>query len=265
MKTLTILATVILLVMSFAVTQAFEGAEIKTVTTDRDEEKPGCPTTKITDNALCFRCHVVKKEEDKAKWGLKEIDPNEQYVYPIFSGFYFSLDENGKRVANLLLREIDSEQIEKTFKYLAWHPEIKHINIELHNPGGSMLDMWRIVGLMDSWKTEGKTISTKCNGFAASAAFVLFVNGTPGMRLVHPNAFLMWHEVMSFKMFALTTPSSSEDEAHMLRKFQDNANKWLSERSKLTKEEVDTLVHKKELWMTGYDAVTFGFADGFVK
>jgi ATP-dependent protease ClpP protease subunit len=74
----------------------------------------------------------------------------------------------------------------------------------------------------------------------------------------------MWHELQTLEIFNLSTPSNKEDEARVLRHLQDTANSWLAEVSNLSKEEVDELVRYKELWVTGPEAVQYGFADGFI-
>ena len=71
----------------------------------------------------------------------------------------------------------------------------------------------------------------------------------------------MWHELQTFKMFDFGDVAGKEDEAERLRYFQDNINGWLSERSKMTKEEIDEKIHKQEWWMTGEQTLEYGFVD----
>lgn len=226
-------------------------------------EQSICPVTKIKDNARCMDCHLVVVEKGKARWGLKECDPHKQFNYPSMN-FRFD-DENGNRIARLLLTDISSYEIERSFVYLQSHPEVKKFIIELQNPGGSMFSMWRIIGLMDAYKAKGNIIETRCHGFAASAAFILFVNGSKGNRLVSPEALFMWHEVMSFSFLEIKTPSSTEDEAQVMRKFQNTAHSWLAARAKVSKEKIDENVRKREWWLTGSEMVEYGFADGLIK
>lgn len=222
-----------------------------------------CPATKIKDNNKCMDCHVLASKNGKTVFGIKEQDWHKQFNYPCYS-FKFA-EEGGQRVAHLLLSDINSELISKTFDYLSWHPEVKKLVLELHNPGGSMFGMWRIVGMMEAWKNKGNVIETQCNGFSASASFIVFVNGSKGHRKVAPESLHMWHEAMSFSMFDLKTASSTEEEAKIMRKFQDTAHNWLAVRSKMSKEELDKMVSKREMWLTGTEMVKYGFADGFTK
>ena len=47
-----------------------------------------------------------------------------------------------------------------------------------------------------------------------------------------------------------------------MRHIQDTIQGWVAERCKLTKEELDDRVHKKDFWCNGTEAVNeYGFAD----
>jgi ATP-dependent protease ClpP protease subunit len=152
------------------------------------------------------------------------------------------------------------------FNYLTWHPKIKHIRLEIDSYGGAMWGMKSIIGFMDEFKANGGTIETVVRAKAFSAGFAIFLNGTKGQRYVSNTAHLMWHEVLSAKLFSIETPASSEDEALMLRHFQDTMNAWIASKSKLTKKQVDEMVHKKELWCNGKEAVKkYGFADKLIQ
>lgn len=259
-KTAFIIASVfvVLLFTSFVFSEPGIQTEEKK---DDQAVKSICPTTKIADNSRCMGCHVLIPG-NPVKFGLREVDPNSQYNFP--PGFKFEQRGN-ERVGVVLLRTISDSTIEDVFSYLGRHPEVKQLVLELHNPGGSMFGMWRIVSLMDSFKSMGGVIETQCQGFSASASFIVFVNGTKGKRYVAPESFHMWHEAMSLSMFDIKTASSTEEEAKLMRKFQDAAHHWLAARSKVSKEELDKLVAKREYWLTGKEMVEMGFADGFIN
>jgi ATP-dependent protease ClpP protease subunit len=235
--------------------------EAATTEEKKPKEESICPTTKISDNNKCLDCHVLIPGKP-VKFGLREINPHKQYDYPNFN---FRFEDGDCRVGRLLLTDINSEAVEKTLVYLNRYPECKKLIIELHNPGGSMFGMWRIVSLMDSFKARGGIIETQCQGFSASASFIVFVNGSKGHRFVAPESFHMWHEAMSLSMFDIKTASSTEEEAKLMRKFQDAAHNWLAARSKVSKEKLDQLVSKKEYWLTGTEMVEMGFADGYIS
>ena len=216
-----------------------------------------CPIVKMTES--CLTCHTLNNE---GKFVLKEVAQDGWRTYP--NNATSIIKQNKEEVGYFLLDSIDDDAIKQYFDYLnLWN--IKKAIIEIQSPGGSLFGAWRIVGLMRSWESKGFTIETRCHGFAASAGFLIFASGTKGHRFVNEQAELMWHEVMSFKMFSLDTPSSSEEGARVLRHLQNTGNDWLSKCSKLSKEEMDEKIRNHEFWMNGKQAIEYGFADAFLN
>jgi len=214
----------------------------------QDTDKPStlCPKTKMKES--CFACHSTPH------FTIKEGNADEGRTYPILNmkvrgdtGYY-------------LLEDINPDQVEKFLEYLNLHNISKAV-INIHSPGGSLFDAWRIISMFNEF--EG-TVETRVRGFAASAGCMVFLAGDKGLRKISKTAMLMWHELWTFKMFAVDSPSSTEDEAKILRQIQDTANDWLAERTGMTKKEIDEKVKRKEFWMNGREAVEFGFADGFI-
>ena len=56
-------------------------------------------------------------------------------------------------------------------------------------------------------------------------------------------------------------PETTRKDNHL----QDIRNDYLATRGKLTKQEIDAKIARKEFWMSGKEAVEFGFADEFIK
>jgi len=210
-----------------------------------------CPKTLMTES--CLACHIIPS------FTLKEVAPDATLSYPNFNMKII------KNVGYYLLEDINDSQIADFFNYITWHPEVKSVVFEIQSPGGSMFKAWRIVGLMDLYKSRGYVIETRMHGFAASAGFLIFANGSKGHRFATPTGEMMWHELISFKMFDFSGPADKEDEAQVLRHLQDTANNWLVARSNLTKDEWDVKIRKKEFWMNGAQAVEYGIADGVPK
>ena len=250
-----LIAIVAIVFLAFEFTANAEIGGWSRVTTTKEkgptiEEKASiCPKTLMKDS--CLKCHVIPD------WKLIELKPNHTLDIPangeIIDGklwFYFTY--------------INSSGVRELYNWLQWHKGITHIVMEIQSPGGSMFEAKRIVGLMERMKKEGYTIETHVNSFAASAGFIVFVAGSKGQRFVSPEAELMWHELITFKMFDISGPADKEDEARVLRHLQDTQNQWLVSRGNMTKEELDAAIRKKELWMNGAQAVEKGFADGFL-
>ena len=242
---------IVLLMIFVFVGVAFAGVRML----DEEKESPAqsiCPKTQMSDE--CFSCHT------KPDFRIKEADPHAVYDYPL-SFFNFIFDDQGNPTKGYFLMEnISAEYLMDVMRYCDQHG-IRHLIIELQSPGGSLYEAYRAVSLMREWSGEGKIVETRCYGFAASAAFLVFASGTKGYRYVAPNAELMWHEIWSLTWLAVETPSSKEDEARIMRHLQDNANNWLAKVSKMTKEEIDAAIKHKAMWMDGYTAFDKGFAD----
>jgi ATP-dependent Clp protease protease subunit len=211
-----------------------------------------CPVSKISDQDQCFTCHT------RPTFKIKEANPDDLYEYPNMNTKIRIVD--GEKRGFLFINDINAEIVKSALDYFEKH-QINHITFEIHSPGGSLFDAWRIAGLMGEAEVKGKIIETQVFGFAASAGFLIAISGTKGHRYASTNAELMWHELWTFTFFKLETPSSKEEEARVLRHLQDTGNNWLASRCNLSKEEIDKLVKNKEFWMTGLEAKGHGFID----
>jgi len=251
-KLLTILTIVLFFAILFAI-PAWAGMEDVTIMPDPPPTKGKCPKTQIVGDATdCLMCHV------RGNFAVKETLPDAAYDYP--NGYMRLVKTKDGIVGYYILEEILADSIKDFLDYLEWKG-IKKAVIELYSPGGSLFGAWRIIGLMNAAKSRGMVIETRCHGFAASAGFLIFISGSMGHRAVSPQSELMWHELLSFKMFAIETPASSEDEAKILRHLQDTANEYIASRCKLTKEDLDERVKRKEFWLNGKQAFEDGLAD----
>lgn len=204
----------------------------------------------------CLKCHTAGRTYD-----LIETAPDAGRVYP-FLGMRV-ITEGKTQKGYYLLQGVLSYEVSKFFDYLDNH-NITRAVIEIHSPGGSLFDAQRIVSLIQHWQSKGGKVETRLYGAAFSAGFYIFVSGDN--RLVSESADLMWHEIQSFSGFGfkVDTPSDKEEAARILRHLQDVRHKYLATRGKLTKEQIDQRVFKKEWWMSGPDAVELGFADGLI-
>jgi len=217
-----------------------------------DEEKPvkaRCPiTTMQTD---CLKCHVI------GDFRVIETKADAHLIYPTKS--MQIIDGEGY----FLLTNINDVDIKDYFDYLHRHG-IKKAVIEIHSPGGALFDAQRIVGIIRYWQARGVIVETHLMGSAFSAGFYIFTAGDK--RLVDEYSDLMWHEIqISSWGFNVTTPSDSEEKVRIYRHIQDIRNNYLATRSKLTLKEINEMVARKELWISGKQAVEYGFADGFFK
>jgi len=214
---------------------------------EADNNKSPCAKG-YKDESRCMFCHTTPSNK------LIEADQDEEYNYPNVN----TVIRDG--VGYYALGGISPREVREFFDYLKYHNIDKAV-IEIMSPGGSLFDAWTIVSYMDKFKG---TVETRVRSLAASAGCLIFVGGDKGKRFVDATAILMWHELYSFKMFSVDTPTSTEDEAKILRKLQDNTNNWLASRTKLSKDDIDEKVKRKEFWIDGKEAIEIGFADGYI-
>ena len=222
---------------------------------DEPPSKNACPKTTMQTN--CLKCHV------EGDFRVKETAPDAQFVYP--NKNMKIMWKNGEAYGYYLLTDIAPESVLEFFRYLKDH-WIRKAVIEIHSPGGGLFDAQKIVSIMEEWRATGGTIETRVYGMAFSAGFYIFVTGDKGKRFVYPYSDLMWHEVRTIEGWGLrlVTPATKEDEARVFRHLQDVRNTYLATRGKLSKEELDAKVKYKDWWMSGAQAVEYGFADGFI-
>lgn len=218
-----------------------------------------CPKTKMSNE--CLTCHTVPH------FKLKETLPDAMLVYPVKNmrilGWEYG-DVN-KLYALYELNSILPDEVMRFFEYV--YPKgIKKVVFEIFSPGGSLFGAQKIVSMIEEYKAKGNIVETRIYGAALSAGFYIFVSGSPGHRLVSPYADLMWHELISLKGigFVFESPSDSEESSRVLRHLQNIRNEYIASRSKLTKAQIDEKIRKKEFWMSGKQAVEYGFADGFI-
>jgi len=209
-----------------------------------------CPFTTMTDQKTCMVCHETIKKDGEFKWSIKE---KEWRNLPFGAQI---VERDGKEALWYQLNDINDDKVFELLEYCKKH-NIKELELDVFSPGGSVVRAWRIVGLFNSYPDIH--ITTVCNGFAASAAFVVLASGDT--RKVSPYAMTMAHELWTLSFLKLDTPASSQDTAEDLRLWQDNLNNWLAKVSNLTPEEIHQKIYKRDYWLIGRDFLELGFAD----
>ena len=230
---------------------------------DKASEKPYCPTTKISDNDKCMSCHrMVFDENGKQRFGLKELPIDANY-YDMPGSIDLFLNENGKLVPRVRVSGTGNSELRRSADYLYRHPEFKELVVDLFTPGGSVMQAWESVGIIQEMQNRGIKVITRSYGLTASAGVVLLVAGDE--RIVNPHTEIMMHKLWSFQMFKIDTPDTAEDQAETMKHFQKNINDWIIARSHLTKEKIEQCIYKKDFWMTGREALEFGLATRFIR
>ena len=222
-----------------------------------EEEAPGiepiCPFTHIGDESSCLDCHKVTKNDDGYEWAVRDDtwqDP--PFGVEILEG----------NVAYYLLDQVNAAKFFELYEYCVDHG-IKKIHLEIQSPGGSVVEAWRIIGLMQKYRQNyGIETTTECLGFAASAGAIILISGD--YRVASPRAMLMLHELWSLSFIKLATPSKTQDDARNMEIWQSNINDWLAEKSGMTADEIAELIKHKDWWLTGQESFEKGFVDKLI-
>jgi len=164
-------------------------------------------------------------------------------------------------------RDIDDFLVEEIRTALLTVPpsEYDTVRIEIASFGGGYFDALALIAMIEELQAQGKVVETVCYGYALSAGFLILISDTPGHRYCTSNSILMWHEIISFSFFSIQSVSDKESEAKIFRLLQDNVNEYIASHSSMSKEELDRRIKFKELWVTGREALKYGFVDHIIQ
>lgn len=135
----------------------------------------------------------------------------------------------------------------------------KDISLYINSPGGSVSAGLAIYDTIQFIKPD---VSTICMGMAASMGCVLLAAGTPGKRLVLPNAQVMMHQPMG------GTPDHCKESDFSIyyeeiKKTRDRLEGILAKHTGQTIEQIHA-DSEKDHWFTAAEAVAYGLADQVV-
>lgn len=132
------------------------------------------------------------------------------------------------------------------------------IRLYVNSFGGSVYDMWLLVDTILNSKTP---VYTYCNGYAMSAAFQIFLAGHK--RYVSSHATLMYHQIYCWRSGKYQ--DLVEDRQHMDH-LNDQIEKYVIERTKLTQEDLDAIREKKrDTYFTAAEAIELGITDQLIN
>lgn len=130
------------------------------------------------------------------------------------------------------------------------------LTIVFNSPGGSVTHGLALYDFFTELKSNGHHLTTMARGMAASMGGVLLQAGHT--RIVGDNAHMLIHEVSSIGIGKM---SELEDEIKFLKRLQDRLLDILSERSTLSKKQVENRWKRKDWWLSSQECVDLGFAD----
>lgn len=129
--------------------------------------------------------------------------------------------------------------------------EADHVNVHINSYGGEVAEGLAIYNVL---KNSSAKITTYCDGFACSAASVIFMAGDE--RIMNSASLLMIHNAWSY---ASGNADDFRKQAEDLDKItQASVNAYMS-RIKITEDELKEKMDK-ETWLTAEEALSDGFA-----
>lgn len=160
-----------------------------------------------------------------------------------------------KAIADELGQDLDVVSA-LTFKEALDAVQTKQLTVRINSPGGSVSEALSIYNLLNDFDGE---VTTRVDGFAASAAAIIFMVGTK--RIAPNSGLLMLHNAWGF----------GEGNANQFRKMADDLEK-------ITQPSIDIYVEKTgqsiefikemmdaETWLTSQEALELGFATDTVN
>jgi len=134
--------------------------------------------------------------------------------------------------------------------------EEQPLTIFVNTPGGSVYSGLGIVDLMESSRLPIQTVAI---GAVASMGSIIFTSGTPGMRVMSRNAYIMTHQFMAgmegrYHEFV----AQREHDDHMHEKFIAHYMRT----SKMTRKQVkDILLGPSDKWLDAKESLKYGLCD----
>ena len=209
-----------------------------------------CPTHGMVKD--CTKCHTVPN------FKIIEADPFEGRETHCAGEYIFW---EGEVAGYVKVDSIIMSYVQTAFEYFDRQEDITTMIVEVDSYGGSMFDMWGIVGLIEDYYDRFHII-TVCKSTAFSAGLPVFLAGEE--RLTSGHAQFMWHEVSYWSFLKKNFPSGIEEEAAMLRKWQDQGNEYIASRCNKASSEIHDKVSFREWWFNGSEAVEWGVAHAFI-
>jgi ATP-dependent Clp protease protease subunit len=134
----------------------------------------------------------------------------------------------------------------------------REITIYINSPGGSFTAMTAIYDTMQFIRPQVQTV---CLGQAASAAAVLLSAGTPGKRLVLPNARVLIHQPYTE---GGGQGSDIEIQAREILRMRDLMEGIIARHSNRTAEQVRKDIERDKI-LTAQEAVEYGLVDNIIE
>lgn len=178
-------------------------------------------------------------EKNKRYYMLTENDDSaDLYIFGAIASYGQWDDDDPDRSAYNIVTELQSVKA-------------SNINVHINSYGGEVAEG---LAIFNTLKNSGKNITTYCDGFACSAASVVFMAGK--QRIMSPASLLMIHN-----SWAIVQGNSDQlrKEADDLEKVNQTAIEAYKSVATISEDEIKQMMND-ETWISAQDALSYGFA-----
>lgn len=143
--------------------------------------------------------------------------------------------------------------------------ETKPETIEIHlmSSGGEVYPALAVYDRFREIVSQGTSIVCIVEGYAASAAAAMFLQGA-SIRAAYPTSRFLLHEIGKWKSFILEKTSDMQDEYKEMNILSNHMYGLLAKRCGRTFDEVKNLIERREMWMSAQEAKQWGLIDEII-
>ena len=131
--------------------------------------------------------------------------------------------------------------------------------VEINSVGGDLMAGLGIYNMLRSWAKDGKTVTTRVTGVAASIASIIALAGDK--REMPKNTFAMVHQASTF---AVGTADDMRDAADTLDKVDGSLRGIYMDRMGVDESKAKEIM-AKDTWLTADESMDLGFATALIE
>ena len=131
--------------------------------------------------------------------------------------------------------------------------------VEINSVGGDVMAGLGIYNMLRSWAKDGKTVTTRVTGVAASIASIIALAGDK--REMPKNTFAMVHQASTF---AVGTADDMRDAADTLDKVDGSLRGIYMDRMGVDEAKAKEIM-AKDTWLTADESIGLGFATALIE
>lgn len=147
----------------------------------------------------------------------------------------------------------------KDFRAALDSVEGNELVVEINSVGGDVMAGLGIYNMLRSWAKDGKTVTTRVTGVAASIASIIALAGDK--REMHKNTFAMVHQASTF---AVGTADDMRDAADTLDKVDGSLRGIYMDRMGVDETKAKEIM-AKDTWLTADESLDLGFATTLIE